>query len=337
MLINMLVLPTYKKHVYYIICATIHLALFHALRDPYIYPDNWIYGWTYSDMPTYSLKEIMSENIGWEKGYMLYNYLLAQIFPNTEALFISTSLFMVCTFMFLVYKWSYIPWVSVLIYILHPMLFYTSLFVLRQHLAMIIVLLALYFINDYRKSLPLALLGISFHASAVVFLPFFVWNKIYNQLFSIKKILMFVFISILITRLCFVMIVMLFPRYTIYLDRESSNLFPFILIASLFLLYSWLGVFKTVTDEKDIILLKYLSYGLLFTSCAIGLPIGRLTSYIIYVYPLLVPLLFKYVNKNNLILAVLYLVFILVLIVINIYISFSSSGSYTTMYNFFWE
>jgi len=337
MFINMLVLPTYKKNIYYIFCATIHLTLFHALRNPYIYPDNGTYGWIYSDMPTYSLIEIVTENIGWEKGYMLYNYLLAQIFPNTEALFISTSLFMVCTFMFLVYKWSYIPWISVLIYILHPMLFYTSLFVLRQHLAMVIVLLALYFINDYRKSLPLALLGISFHASAVVFLPFFIWNKIYNQSFSIKKILFYVFACVLISRLCFVVIVMLFPRYVHYLDKESSNLFPFVLIASLFVLYYRLGIFKVAIVGKDVILLKYLSFGLLVTSCAIGLPIGRLTSYIIYAYPFLVPLLFKYVKKSDFTLVVLYLIFVLVLLVTNIYMAFSSTASYTTEYKFYWE
>lgn len=332
-----LALPRYKKNVLYVVCATIHLALFHSLRNPYVYPDNLIYGTFYYEIPAYTLKELLIGSMGWEKGYVIYNYLLAQVFPSPEALFITTSLFMTCGFMYLVYKWSYKPWLSVLIYILHPMLFYTSLFVLRQHIAMIFILFALFYVNDFRKSIPLAVLGVLFHNSALLFFPFLIWNRINLRTLTLKKLLIYGGGCVLFIRFSLVTIAMLISRYVHYLEKGSSNILPFMIISTLFFLHFILGSFKKATDEKDIILFKFLSYGLIIVTCTLGLPFGRLTSYFIYIVPFLVPLLFKYGKTKNVKVIVLYILLLFFLLMVNIYISFSPNSAFTLEYKFYWE
>ena len=340
--INSLVLSDNRKNILYITCSTIHLLLFHALRNPFIYPDNEGYSIAYYIISEYNLKEIFTDPYflyaSWEKGYVLYNYILSNFFNSSTILFISTSCFIVLGFMFLVYKWSSYPCLSVLLYVLNPMLFYTSLFVLRQHIAIIFVLLSIYYIYDLRKSFLLAIVGVLFHSSAIIIFPFYIFNRINIEKITLRKMILWGGIIIVLLRVIIEVVFLYMPRYAHYADETSSNFLPFIVILLLFLLHYWNGSYKMNLDYNEVVLLKYLVYATFICTFTIGLAGGgRLTSYFMYSVPFLLPLLFKYNNKCFY-QKILYTVLVFTIYIRSIYISFSDINSpYTTNYQFFWE
>jgi len=320
----------------FIFIATIHLALFHALRNPFDYPDNALYYDAYKEISGYDFKECFFELhsfTSWEPGYVLLNFLLSHINPNPSLLFICSSVFMVVGNMMIIKKLSYNPLLSVLIYMIYPLMFGQSLFVLRQHIATVFVLLSVLYVNQSVKSLIYILLAISFHYSAIVILPFILF---YRKLFELQPIrLCFIALSIIIAgHVIMPFIVELFPRFAAYTEREN-NIIPFIILSSLFLLHIINGSLFKARDCNDRIILGFLLYGVLISLLMLGVPGGgRLTNYLIYILPVAFPLLFKLTGlASNFIFKVIYSMAFFCLI---IYLCIDSN-IFLYNYSFFWE
>jgi len=112
---------------------------------------------------------IISIEVGW---YWL-NKMLYIISGNYFTLFFTISLVIVISYIITIKRYSALAWLSVFLYL--TTLFYNSLFILRQHIAIAICLLSIPYILNRNpvKYFLITLLAVSFHYSA------FIWIVVY--------------------------------------------------------------------------------------------------------------------------------------------------------------
>ena len=290
---------SYKSKIF-IIITTIYLTLFHALRDPYVYPDNQSYAYAFEVVSTFSFKEALLQMNSWTfwgQGYVFLNWILALFSSRPEILFVTTSIFIVVGMMYFIYKTSYSVVLSVLLWLLYGIMFYQSLFVLRQHIACVLVLIAIYNIRRKYFSAFLMLIAVLMHYSAIVVIPFLFWQKLkLRDVFSMRYVFVGIF-GILLFRLMLGFVLSYIPRFESYMDvdTDSNNIVPIIILGSLFLLHTMNKTYKLAHDEHDRDILSFMAYGVILSICVIGLPGGgRLSNYFIYIMPVAYPMLFKY-------------------------------------------
>ncbi len=288
-------LPISKQRfrVLFFVAATLHVALFHALRDPFAFPDNDNYAMVYAAAEG-GWNELLYKWGQFETGYLALNFLMHGISANAEFFFICVSLFMVGGFMMVAYKWSFVPVLSVLLYMIYPYMFYQSLFVLRQNIACILILMALYCLQQPKKSVLFAILAISMHTSAVAFLPFYLFHWLYRRI-GLRRVMLYGLGAVLAMRLSVGFVYRLVDRYTHYSDISENNIVPLILLGSLFVMHILNGTYRRADNACDHTVLSYLAYGALMSLFVIGIPGGaRLSTYFIYNIPFALPLLLKY-------------------------------------------
>lgn len=320
--------------------SAVHLVLFHALRDPYIYPDNSTYALAFETISTFSFKETVFQSnpwISWEKGYLALNWLLSNISNNPELLFISVSIFIVAGLIWFYYKTSYMILISILLYMLYGVLFYQSLFVLRQHIACVLILMALYYIKRKVVSIFLFIAAILMHYSAIIVLPFIFFRRIdVRKLFSVKVFVIAV-LGLFLFKILIGKVLSLIPRFSIYTDVEN-NIVPIAILGSLYVLHFINKTYRYVDNEKDLDILSFFVYGTICSVCVIGLPGGgRLSNYFMYIMPVVYPMLFKY-NKRELFVKLFYSFFFWCLIFYLFFVLLNSSGENgLDNYRFFWN
>lgn len=295
--------PRYTRLVFCLISA-LHIGAFHALRNPYVYPDNENYALAFERIAGFSLQEnisVFGAYFNWGPGYVFLNYLLYKLSPNPEILFVTTSVLMVGAIIWVIFKCSYMPVVSVCLYLLYPLMFYQSLFVIRQHLAAAFIMLAVYYMDKRKLSVLLGLLAVSFHTSAIVFLLFFFFRRVKITKDTMSKITFYAILLVVGFNLALPYFMNVFSRYEHYADESgSSNIVPLFMIGALFLAHLANGTIKSINTEKDRNIWYYLAFGFMLCCCTLGLPGGgRLTNYCMYVIPLALPLLLKYNIKNK--------------------------------------
>lgn len=214
------------------------LFVIHAFLDPYVMVDLPDYFETYQIFGENSLQEsIIVGYVGvkMEPGWIILCKLLYHISSNPRLLLIITSLIMVGGYYKTISRYSYIPWLSVIIYLCTT--FDQSLFVLRQHSAIAISLISIPFIlnRDFKKYLIIMILAVTIHSSAFVFFPmYFLYNL------NLNKYWLFVLIVAIAGSL---MANTVFPWlfshtwYSGYEERDGSNFTMFFISLSALLLY----------------------------------------------------------------------------------------------------
>ena len=320
----------------FVFIATVHLCLFHALRNPFDYPDNVMYYDAYEEIARCNFRECFFELhsfTSWEPGYIFLNFALSRINPDPSLLFVVSSIFMVAGNMLVIKRMSYDPLLSVVIYMIYPLMFGQSMYVLRQHIAVVFVLLSMLNADKTAKCILYALSACIFHFSAICALPFVFFHKRIYSL-SPSRLFSLVILFIAAAKIVIPLIVSIFPRYTTY-SEDESNIVPFVLLASLFLMHLINGSLNKAETSGDKKILSFLFYGTIISVLMLGVPGGgRLTNYFIYVIPLAFPLLFKLKGlATNGIFKVLYSVAFMGLI---LYLSMNSR-IFQYDYSFFWS
>lgn len=115
---------------------------------------------------------VLSGFIKMEYGYLVFNKLLTYISKNTQIITIVSSAFIIVGFGRYIYRYSKIPWLS--IFLLICMGYYTqSLNVIRQYMAIVIVLNSIKYIEERRfwRFLMVVVIASFFHKTACFFLP----------------------------------------------------------------------------------------------------------------------------------------------------------------------
>ena len=200
-----------------------------------------------------------------------------------------------------IYKVSNNYILTFLLYICHPMLFWDSNYILRQHLAISLSAIVIYYSNKKLISIPMAIVAASMHLSAIVIIPFLIWKELKLGKASVVKIVFMVGLALIILSVLFYQLVAQSDRYSGYLTAEHNlYLVPFLLLAPLVvILYMQRRfIYKNVHERN---LFEYLLYGLVFTLFSMSSSFGRITTYFIAFVPVAVPIVLKYSYKKNMI------------------------------------
>ncbi len=300
--LNVIGLSVRMKNSLFFFLTSIHLGLFHALRNPFNYKDNQGYANAYEYLGTLSFSEIIAQTgaySSWDIGYNLFNKLISYISPQADWYFAISGFLMVVSWMFMYKRYSYMPLLSVVVYMLYPLMFYQSMYVLRQHMAAVFMIAALLTIRNLKISIPLSICAALFHISAIVFFPFFVFHRIdwLGKGMGHKIISAFIGL-IIVVNVGLRYVVSDIERYAEFEEQEGSSLvLPIIVLGSLVFVHFINKTFRD-TKEQDKDILSFLLYGFIITIACIGVHgAGRLSNYFIYSVPFALPLLFKY-NKD---------------------------------------
>ena len=149
--------------------AFVHLLFLHIFFDASLFPDLDNYYDYFKNISNLNINDTELE-IGWT----ILNKILYSISNNSFILLFFVSTIMVFSYIITINSYSSIPWLS--IFILLCTVFYDSLFVLRQHLAIAICLLSIPYIIKRKpiKFLFVTLIAVSFHISALIWIPVYI-------------------------------------------------------------------------------------------------------------------------------------------------------------------
>lgn len=309
----------------FIFSTFICLLYMHSMVDVYSVPDLEAYLNYYDEARTLSFREAFIKGAIDDKvevGYVVFNKLISYISPNFRAFLWVYSIVL----LLLYYKYiiSVSPYVTISILFLLVGTYNQSLFVLRQHLAVALLLYSYTFITE-RKILPfliILLLAYSLHRTAIIFTPvYFLYGL--NKTNLIKS---FIVVSILLIVLMRIVIVALFANYFSfyqgYLDNDVQQNYKLAVLAGgYFLLYIFFlknEIFDDGINRFTLIILYF--YFIIFLS-GIGLPVGRLAAYFSISTLTAIPLIMSRINKVLLRVIVFLLVFS-----IQYYITFMGSS-----------
>lgn len=299
LLLEGLILPKkgYGKKLFLFI-AFFQCFILHAFIDPFSVNDLDGYYMTFTSFAKNTLKEsILVGYVGvkMEPGWIVLCKSLSYLSSNPRILLVFTSIIIVGSYFRTAYKYSSIVWLSLYIFLCST--FDQSLFVLRQHSAMALCLLSIPFIinRDLVKYILLLAVAVSFHSTALVFLPiYFVYNISLGKKYWIWMIVGAIVGSYLISGLFEWGFHNLW--YSSYEDTTAegmaaSNLTGFFIILSALLLY----IFSIGGDVKNIkgaekVFFLMLSIGALLSLVGAGFsPTNRLLRYFEIAYIYLIP------------------------------------------------
>lgn len=329
-----------KRHAnkIFFIVVTMHAIIFRALANPFNYVDTDNYAMAFDYIASMPFKEAASPlNVyaDWGLGYVLFNWLIGQISNNVQTLFAALSVVGLFPVFYFYYKTSNSLLFTVVIYLLYPMFYYMGFGVIRQHVAVGFVLLALYNADNLKHSVLWALLALSFHTSACIFFPYYAWRYINKGNKSLWKSVILIVLVVVVLRTALGGILMSLERYRSLASAqtEASNIVPVVFLGSLLLLFYILNGYKQLRCGTDKNIWDFMLYGFALALVGIGIyGMGRMTLYIMYVYPVAITLLSKYSRERVLISNYKYVMLCLV-----IYLLYSSYSTQPYAYSFYWE
>lgn len=178
-----------KKKIFKIFIALLPLTLVSAFR--------YDVGWDYVDIYTRGFYYVGKYNIEWftEKGFLLMVKVLYYVFGNPISLFVLFSCLVSYFFCLCCDKYGKEEniWIYIFMFVISRY-YFMSLNIMRQALAVMIILNALYYIKEknFKKYILYIFIAFEIHYISIVYLPlYFLLSKKYNR---IKDILFFIFV-----------------------------------------------------------------------------------------------------------------------------------------------
>ena len=355
-LFNLLIIPLYylviriissSKHSankLFFIAVSIHAILFRALANPYNYQeDTVLYAEGFRAISEMSFSEaVLSLNYytHWGPLYLALNWVLSLFSSDPTILFVVVSVLTVGMTLWFYYKTSYSLLVSVLLYLMYPMMYIMSFGVLRQHLSIAIVLIALYKWNySFNKLLLVIIIASLVHPSALILIPFLFVRNLNFQKINIAALLFYTIIGFIILRFLIILALPYFSKYQeIYNEgNASNNIVPVVLIGSMVIMYYLSGARLNISSDTDKSLFRFLIYGLIVSLFSIGVPgAGRLSLVFVYVLPTAISHITRYRKRKMAQISNLYLMGFFLLTFLMIYLASIGDGYYSK-YSFIWN
>lgn len=285
------------------IISAIHLLVIQSFFDTHILLDSDGYIEAFEDVHFFTFYEAVLDGFinEWGVGFMIYNKLISYFTNDAHLYYMMTYVIIDIPLLWYFYKVSNNYQLSLLLYLFHPMLFWDSNYILRQHMAISLSAVALYYSDKKTISIPMSIVAASMHLSAIIVLLYLVWKKINISKASLGRIVFLVVLSLLIIGMLFYQILAQSVRYSKYMDADkSSNIMPFLLLGPLvlFLFYKRKCFWGNMQESN---LFDFLLFGLVIIVFTMNSSFGRITTYFISFIPAAVPLVFKYSYKNKLI------------------------------------
>lgn len=159
-----------SKDLVFLVVIFVQFTLLAFMKELTVGQDTLQYYDGFQRFSNMSLGSALTE--GWEPGYVMLNWFISHLGLDYRAFILLTSIFIYFSFCRFFYRYSSCVWLSVVIFIAFGY-FFGSLHILRQYLAVSVVLYSYDFILK-RRLVPFIvtyLIAVSFHASAILFLP----------------------------------------------------------------------------------------------------------------------------------------------------------------------
>lgn len=315
---------------YLIICFIVMLIL-HTFFNPE-YLDKFWYKIAYREYSSMSFSNILTSNapsLKAEIGYRLLCKLLNFISSEWIIGVFAFSVIMLSGYFVTTKKYSHMYWLSVLLIMVGP--FNQSLYVLRQHMAMGIILLSYPCIIE-KKVIPYLLLcfcAYMIHQTAAVFLPiYFIFNIKKSKTLVVLFLLLFVvfyysFGYILSTSASYAMETAAYGDYLFEYDSEAgTNSKMAIFLTAVLALRIYLVRKDFFKEGINKLLSIILLLGVTVSFVGIGFPAtSRLNMYFSQINFLIIPNTFQYVSskERRTLLGLAYFFFLLYFVVRNSY------------------
>jgi hypothetical protein len=223
----------------------------------------------------------------------------------------------------------------IIIFLAYPMMYYHGFYVLRQHLSIAFILLAIYYIDEWKKAIPLALVAAFMHTSGIVIFPFFIWRRINFKQLTTVKLVVLVAVGLVVIRSSMAYVLSLMPKYEAIVQDsvDVSNRLPLIWFSCIALASLYNNTYRKITSRIESIVMSFFYYGLLISIFCVGLSqMGRFTMCFLYATPAASAIIIKYSRDKLLnILVISANVIVTLLQLIN------AVTSHNYVYTFFWE
>lgn len=293
----------------YFVYAIILLVFFHSFIDPDSVPDVHIYKNVFDRLSSKTpiigafFDEDDSEyGENFEVGYKVFLSIVGQIWQNINFFLFINSVVLCFLYLKFFRKYSPLFGISVLLFILLP--FNQSLFVLRQHLSLAILLLSYRYIIEQRFwcFLLVVITAILIHTSSVVFIPVYFLYKIKkkNTLFILLLVGLLMSLAVKYVLSFAAIILANSERYSGYGDDASDfigiSTKGFIMLVVL-LCYCWTLRERIWEDGINRLVFVISLWGTLFNLVIGELGVGRL--FLSYYFVLLIQIPIIIVNIEN--------------------------------------
>lgn len=317
---------TKVKFFVFVSCAV--LIYLRTFVDIYSVPDLEPYSWGYEQMLNINFFEIPEANIYDVKiSEIGFRYLMkiCSLLSSSFTFFLFIyALLWVGGYWDVIRKYSPNVVLSLLLLIVGS--FDQSIFVIRQHLAMVVVFLSYKYIIEKKSFMYFFMIALAFslHQTAIIALPiYFLYHvrgkrRTFLLIIAIAIFLYFSF-SILLNNVGNEML----QGYSLYINSDlQTNSTGAILVAFELVFYIFTLKRDVFKDGINKVLFLSLVLGLVLSICGIGFnPTSRLVMYYTSVSFLTVPIIASY-TKNTLLRNIIIVVFVL----LNAYVSYYGSG-----------
>lgn len=268
-------------------------------------PDLYRYGLVYSELSNIPIYQIFSSEISVriEYGYRLLMKICTYISDDFHFfLFFSgtiTHILIFKTFR----KYSNYFFVSIVIYYL--MLFTTSIYVLRQYLAMLFVFLSFDAILEkkLKKYIILWFVAFSLHNATLVTLPmFFICNVNVNKKYILVLISLFIVLVLMFRPIFIYFGSNVFSGYGNYLNTDKymgTNYTDSLIIFCFLLAYIFFVKKQILINKLDKLLFSFLFVSFSISVAGVGFPlVGRLSLFLYSVIIFIVPRIMYYIRSS---------------------------------------
>jgi len=286
--------------IFIMFCQLLFLTVF---KNNNIFDDIWAYliGFNHSKVIDWSRVKDINYTEGflhYELGWRYYVKTLSSLSSNEGILIFTTGAIILYSYLALIKKHSTKPWISIFLFI--TIVFYNSLLVLRQNLAIAICLFSFPSIIERKFWKLLLVVGAAllFHKTSIIFIAFYF---LYPLKLTFKIIL-----PLLITGFSFNYFynfileyaITYFPAYEIYLnsgEKANSTTFLISLSVLLFITIQYYP-FKKI-DKYEKLFFVMIIFLTLFDFTRIGSPASTLARLSAYLYPAIIILLPNALNN----------------------------------------
>lgn len=198
-----------KKDIIFLTIIFIQFTLLAWQRDYNVGYDTYGYYGAFERISKLDFRKVLEYR--WDKGYVLLNWVIAKLGFNFHSFLLFSGAFIYFSLVRFIYKYSNSPWISILVFLSFGY-YFQSLYILRQFIAIAIILYSYQFIIQQRGLYfcLTVLIASCFHSSAIIFMPSFFLAKIKIRnsnsliiLFFIVAIIEFLFGDIILSKLIF--------------------------------------------------------------------------------------------------------------------------------------
>lgn len=230
-----------NKEIFFLVFSFIILFFVSGLRNNYVGADTATYISTFNIIKNIPLSQ--SFELYFESGYILYNYVIGLFFDNAQFLIIISSFIIIIAITTFIYKNSANVYMSLYLFIT-LMFYYDSMNIMRQFLAVSVILYGFEFVKSRKfiKYLVCVIIATFLHTTAIISILIYF---LYSWQFSYKRIFLLFICSLVGYSLLNPILIIVFellPRYASYETRLGSNNFASYIAAFMYFVIVLFGL-----------------------------------------------------------------------------------------------